>query len=140
MGFLTFIGKVREYQRQAEEDRDAVAQAIDYCISAAILPEFFRKHREEIMNTTVLDLTYERQLELIKEDYKDEVAQLRKQLQEYESKQQSSEATIHALQKERAELEKERAELEKERAELEKERAELEKEIAELRKKDGIHS
>ena len=98
MGFLTFIGKVREYQRQADEDRDAVAQAIDYCIHADILPEFFRKHKEEIMNTTALDLTYERQLELIKQDYeeekKKEIAYLKKQLRETEAKKSETESRL----------------------------------------------
>ena len=86
------------------------------------------------MNTTVLDLTYERQLELIKQDYKDEVAQLRKQLHEYESKHQSSEATIHALQEENTEVKKENTEVKKEKAEVEKEYAEMKKEYAEMKK------
>lgn len=55
-----------------EQIKAAVKEAIEYCIENSILPEFFRKNRELIEENEMLDLTFDRQLELATKDAKEE--------------------------------------------------------------------
>lgn len=55
-----YIGKTRDL-------KEAINSAIDACIDEGILVEFLTLRRDEVVNVTVLDFTWERRAELIKE-------------------------------------------------------------------------
>lgn len=46
----------------------AITEAIDYCINNHILKEFFRENKNEVIKNMVLDYTWERREELIREE------------------------------------------------------------------------
>ena len=66
--YMTFVNKVNEYHkgRDYEDLSEDIERAIDYCIANDILKEFFLDNRAEIIKMTVLDYTFERQIELEK--------------------------------------------------------------------------
>ncbi|MBR1568989.1 MAG: hypothetical protein IJ648_08475, partial [Lachnospiraceae bacterium] len=53
----------------------AINMAIDECIAYGILREFFQEHRAEVEKTMVLDYTYERRMELNRQEGYEEGAQ-----------------------------------------------------------------
>ena len=73
-GYMAFVDKVRSLYKglNKEQIKAAVKEAIEYCIENSILPEFFRKNRELIEENEMLDLTFDRQLELATKDAKEE--------------------------------------------------------------------
>lgn len=66
--YMTFVNKVNEYHkgRDNEDLTEDIEKAVDYCIANNILKEFLLDNRSEIIKMTVLDYTFERQIELEK--------------------------------------------------------------------------
>ena len=66
--YMTFVNKVNEYHkgRDNEDLTEDIEKAVDYCIANDILKEFLLDNRSEIIKMTVLDYTFERQIELEK--------------------------------------------------------------------------
>jgi len=66
--YMTFVNKVNEYHkgRNNEDLTEDIEKAVDYCIANDILKEFLLDNRSEIIKMTVLDYTFERQIELEK--------------------------------------------------------------------------
>ena len=99
----------------------AIDKAIDRCIQEGVLREFLTKRREEVTKVTQLDYTFDRRIELEREDAREE------ERVNTERERKAKEEAL--LEKEKERLEKEEALLEKELAEQEvrKLRAELER-------------
>lgn len=73
-GYMSFVDKVRSLYQGFDKDciKAAVKEAIEYCIDNSILPDFFRNNRELIEEDEMLDLTFDRQLELATRDARNE--------------------------------------------------------------------
>ena len=72
--YMVFVGYVREgLQMHPENDmKKAIDEAIDRCIRENILREFLTKRREEVTKVTQLDYTFDRRIELEREDAREE--------------------------------------------------------------------
>ena len=73
-GYMLFVDYVRAYH--AEQDFEnlelAINLAIDRCIMENVLRNFLKEHRSEVVKVTQLDYTFDRQIELEREDAKRE--------------------------------------------------------------------
>ena len=71
---MLFVDYVRAYH--AEQDFEnlelAINLAIDRCIMENVLRDFLKEHRSEVVKVTQLDYTFDRQIELEREDAKRE--------------------------------------------------------------------
>ena len=71
---MIFVDYVRAYH--AEQDYEnlelAINLAIDRCIMENVLRDFLKAHRSEVVKVTQLDYTFDRQIELEREDAKRE--------------------------------------------------------------------
>ena len=68
---MYFVNCVRDYLRDQGENRDletAIRTAIKDCIDNHILEDFFRENVEKVVKVMVLDYTWERREELIREE------------------------------------------------------------------------
>lgn len=101
--YMIFVDYVRKFQKEYPElDLEQVIEmAIDQCIEENVLREFLTERRGEVVKVTQLDYTFDRRLELEREDAREE---------------------------ERVNTERERQEKERERQEKERERQEKERE------------
>ena len=72
--YMVFVGYVREeLEMQPEKDlKEAIDKAIDRCIEEGVLREFLTKRREEVTKVTQLDYTFDRRIELEREDAREE--------------------------------------------------------------------
>lgn len=68
--YMYFVDLVREYhEKNGFTDLvDAIELAIDQCIREDVLKEFLREHRSEVVKMMQLDYTFERQIELEREE------------------------------------------------------------------------
>ena len=68
--YMMFVGYVREYLgAYPEKDlRKAIDKAIDRCIREDVLREFLIRRRREVTKVTQLDYTFDRRIELERED------------------------------------------------------------------------
>lgn len=70
-GYMYFVNCVRDYLKKQGENRDletAIRTAVRDCIENHILEDFFRKNVEKVVKVMVLDYTWERREELIREE------------------------------------------------------------------------
>ncbi len=67
-GYMTFVDLVRDNISEGKEVRDAVKTGLDTCIEQGILTEFFTKRYDEVMKVVELDYTFERRIELQREE------------------------------------------------------------------------
>ena len=67
-GYMTFVDLVRDNISEGKEVRDAVKTGLDTCIEQGILTEFFTKRYDEVMKVVELDYTFERRMELQREE------------------------------------------------------------------------
>ena len=67
-GYMTFVDLVRDNISEGKEVRDAVKTGLDICIEQGILTEFFTKRYDEVMKVVELDYTFERRIELQREE------------------------------------------------------------------------
>lgn len=68
---MYFVNCVRDYLKNPGENRDletAIRTAIKDCIDNHILEDFFRENVEKVVKVMVLDYTWERREELIREE------------------------------------------------------------------------
>ena len=68
---MYFVNCVRDYLKNQGENRDletAIRTAIKDCIDNHILEDFFRENVEKVVKVMVLDYTWERREELIREE------------------------------------------------------------------------
>ena len=81
--YMYFIDLVREYysQNNYEDLEEAIDQAISQCIRENVLKDFFTKRREEVTRVMTLDFTFERRLELQREEATEEGRELKLQEQ-----------------------------------------------------------
>ena len=68
--YMYFVDLVREYHAKNNftDLKDAIRQAIDQCISEDILRDFLKEHRQEVEKMMQLDYTFERQIELERQE------------------------------------------------------------------------
>ena len=66
--YMILVDYVRYYQQEGTELADAIRAAIDRCISENVLREFLENNRDEVEKTMVLDYTFERQIELTRQE------------------------------------------------------------------------
>ena len=57
-----------EYHAKLSDLEHAIAQAIDQCISENVLKDFLIQHREEVTHMMTMDYTFERRLEMQREE------------------------------------------------------------------------
>lgn len=68
--YMTFVNKVRElHGNRSEEDLIVdIEMAIDYCVERNILRDFLISHRAEVTKSMKMDYTFDRQIELERDD------------------------------------------------------------------------
>ena len=68
--YMYFVDLVREYHAKNNftDLKDAIRQAIEQCISEDILRDFLIEHRQEVEKMMQLDYTFERQIELERQE------------------------------------------------------------------------
>ena len=101
---MKFVGYVRgELEMQPEKD---LKKAIDRCIEEGVLREFLTKRREEVTKVTQLDYTFDRRIELEREDAREEErVNTERERKAREKERQRAELAEMEVQKLRAELE-----------------------------------
>ncbi len=67
-GYMIFVQKVRDKKSAGINIDEAVRQAVDECISDNILAEFFKEHREEIVEMEIFEFDQKLYDEALKED------------------------------------------------------------------------
>ena len=112
--YMVFVGYVREYLgKHPEKDlRKAINKAIDRCIREDVLREFLIRHRGEVTKVTQLDYTFDRRIELEREEARaeerinterereareqaeKEVQRLRAELEQYKRQQQAADGDL----------------------------------------------
>ena len=70
--YMYFVDLVREYHAKNNftDLKDAIRQAIEQCIREDILRDFLIEHRQEVEKMMQLDYTFERQIELERQEAK----------------------------------------------------------------------
>ena len=113
--YMMFVGYVREYLgAYPEKDlRKAIDKAIDRCIREDVLREFLIRRRREVTKVTQLDYTFDRRIELEREDA---IAEERVNT---ERERKAKEEALQEKEKERQRAEQAELEVQKLRTELE---------------------
>ena len=68
--YTQFVETVRK--NEEDEIESPIEKAIEYCIRHHILEDFLRKRGSEVINAMTIDMTFERQIEFMKEDIEQE--------------------------------------------------------------------
>ena len=72
-GYMTFVEKVRKKTDDEKINvREAVIQAIDECIEENILVDFFKEHREEIVEVSIYDYEEEKVRKTLADEAREE--------------------------------------------------------------------
>ena len=58
-GYTVFIGKIREHRKAGQALEDAIASAMDYCITNGILVEYLEKNGSEVRNMLFTEWNWE---------------------------------------------------------------------------------
>ena len=66
--YMYFVDLVREYHAKFSDLEHAIVQAIDQCIRENVLKDFLIQHREEVTHMMTMDYTFERRLEMQREE------------------------------------------------------------------------
>ena len=106
--YMIFVDYVREYLgKYPEKDlRKAINKAIDRCIREGVLREFLIRRRGEVTKVTQLDYTFDRRIELEREDARaEERVNTERERKAREEERQAKEAAEKEVQRLRAELE-----------------------------------
>ncbi len=117
--YMVFVRYVREgLEMYPEKDlAKAIDGAIDRCIEEGVLREFLIRRREEVTKVTQLDYTFDRRIELEREDAREEALAEERVNTERERKAKEEERQAKERERQRAELAE--IEVQKLRAELE---------------------
>ena len=70
--YTAFVSRVRENHNAGMELNQAVEKAIDDCIADHILEDFLRERRDEVRHMVVIDNTWERREQLIREEERED--------------------------------------------------------------------
>ena len=70
--YTAFVSRVRENHNAGIELNQAVEKAIDDCIADHILEDFLRERRDEVRHMVVIDNTWERREQLIREEERED--------------------------------------------------------------------
>ena len=131
--YMVFVRYVREgLEMYPEKDlAKAIDGAIDRCIEEGVLREFLMKRREEVTKVTQLDYTFDRRIELEREDAREEAlaeerVNTERERKAKEEERQAKERERQAKERERQAKERERQRAELAETEVQKLRAELE--------------
>ena len=46
-GYAIMVAKIKEFRQETEDQREAILQAIDYCIENVVLIDFLQEHGSE---------------------------------------------------------------------------------------------
>ena len=106
--YMIFVDYVREYLgKYPEKDlRKAINKAIDRCIREGVLREFLIRRRGEVTKVTQLDYTFDRRIELEREDARaEERVNTERERKAKGEERQAKEAGEKEVQRLRAELE-----------------------------------
>ena len=106
--YMLFVGYVREYLgKDPKKDlRKAIDKAIERCIREGVLREFLIRRREEVTKVTQLDYTFDRRIELEREEAREEErVNTERERQRAEEERQRAELAEKEVQRLRAELE-----------------------------------
>ena len=68
-GYTSFVELVRK--NEAEGLENPIEKAIDYCVNNHILEKFFKERYAEVLKSMAIDMTFERRVELIREEEKE---------------------------------------------------------------------
>ena len=117
--YMIFVGYVRESLRACPEKNlmKAIDKAIDRCIEEDVLREFLIRRREEVTKVTQLDYTFDRRIELEREDARDEA--IAEERVNTERERKAKEEALQEKEKERQRAELAEIEVQKLRTELE---------------------
>ena len=113
--YMLFVGYVREnLEKDPEKDLGkAVDGAIERCIREDVLREFLIRRREEVTKVTQLDYTFDRRIELEREEAREEErVNTERERQRAEEERQRAEEERQAKELAEKEVQKLRAELE----------------------------
>ena len=131
--YMVFVRYVREgLEMYPEKDlAKAIDGSIDRCIEEGVLREFLMKRREEVTKVTQLDYTFDRRIELEREDAREEAlaeerVNTERERKAKEEERQAKERERQAKERERQAKERERQRAELAETEVQKLRAELE--------------
>ena len=104
--YMTFVNYVREYMgKYPEKDLGkAINKAIDRCIKEDVLREFLIRHRGEVTKVTQLDYTFDRRIELEREEAREEAREEERANTERERKAKEKERKAKEKERQRAEL------------------------------------
>lgn len=90
--YMYFVNLVRDYHEKNEFSNleDAIQQAIEQCIRENVLKDFLIEHKAEVTHVMTLDFTFERRLELQREEAWEELRRglIRKKMQKKKSLEQ----------------------------------------------------
>ena len=90
--YMYFVNLVRDYHEKNEFSHleDAIQQAIEQCIRENVLKDFLIEHKAEVTHVMTLDFTFERRLELQREEAWEELRRglIRKKMQKKKSLEQ----------------------------------------------------
>ena len=71
-GYAIMVAKIKEFRQETEDQREAILQAIDYCIENGVLIDFLQEHRSEVLDMFMMEYDEEKTREHLKEDYYEE--------------------------------------------------------------------
>ena len=67
-GYMILVDKVRKKREAGQDIRSAVTEAVDECIREGILSDFFREHRNEVIEMGIYEIDDETFEQVIRED------------------------------------------------------------------------
>ncbi|MDR2729098.1 MAG: Rpn family recombination-promoting nuclease/putative transposase [Chitinispirillales bacterium] len=67
-GYELFISKVREFEKEADDLKEAISQAINYCIERNVLETFLKTHGREVLNMMLTEWKFEDALRVSREE------------------------------------------------------------------------
>jgi predicted transposase YdaD len=67
-GYVTFIGKIREYTAAGRALGEAIAEAVEYCIENQVLEKFLTTHSSEVLNMLTTEFKLEDAIAIWKEE------------------------------------------------------------------------
>lgn len=67
--YMVFVDKVRMKKESDNKDiKTAVTEAVDECIDEDILEEFFRQHRDEVIDVSIYEYDEEGHMKVVREE------------------------------------------------------------------------
>ena len=71
-GYSLFVGKVRENQKNGMDDKEAMKEAVKYCIDKNIMYDFIKKHGSEVMNMLFTEFNIDRAKKVWQEEARED--------------------------------------------------------------------